>query len=84
MLRRVAARRVEYVTQLYRALGFTAEQARRRALLAFCAYLGHLQLAHAVPELLPATPESWRGYLDDPLTALLATPVASDPSPGGD
>jgi AcrR family transcriptional regulator len=72
VLRRVTARRVSYVTQLYRTLGFSPAEARRRALLAFCAYLGHLQVAHAVPELLPATPGSWRQYLDDALTALLA------------
>ncbi len=72
VLRRVTVRRVEYVMQLYRTLGFPPAEARRRALLAFTAYLGHLQLAHAVPELLPASPQSWRRYLDDALTALLA------------
>ncbi len=44
------------------------EPARRRGLLAYTAYLGHAQLAHATPELAPGGREL-PGYVD----AVIAT-----------
>ncbi len=52
-LNRVTKRRLEAITSLYVELGLPAPRARDRALLAYTAYLGHAQLAHATPELLP-------------------------------
>ncbi len=71
VIRRVTRRRVDYVTQLYAEIGFEPEPARRRGVLAVSVYLGHLQLAHAVPEVLPRNDAELQRYLDDPLTALL-------------
>ncbi|MET8804926.1 TetR/AcrR family transcriptional regulator [Streptomyces sp. NPDC004546] len=70
VLRRVTERRVGYLAQLFVELGFPAEQARRRALLAYTGYLGHTQLTHAVPETLPAG-EDGRRYLDSVLDTLM-------------
>jgi AcrR family transcriptional regulator len=52
-LSRVTRRRLEILTQLYVELGLTPARARDRALLAYTAYLGHAQVAHATPDLLP-------------------------------
>ena len=74
VLRRVTERRVGYLAQLFIELGFPADEARRRALLAYTGYLGHTQLTHAVPETLPAGEEG-RRYLDSVLDTLMtATP----------
>ena len=52
-LQRVTRRRIAALSQLYSALGLSQARARDHALLAYTAYLGHVQLAHATPELLP-------------------------------
>ncbi len=52
-LQRVTSRRVAAMSELYSALGLPKARARDHALLAYTAYLGHLQMAHATPELLP-------------------------------
>jgi AcrR family transcriptional regulator len=52
-LRRVTERRLGYLTRLYTELGLTPARARDRGLLAYTAFLGHAQLAHATPDLLP-------------------------------
>ena len=48
----------------------TPAEARRRALLAYSAYLGYAQLVHATPHVLPRTQREKRAYLDDILAAL--------------
>ncbi|WP_425357015.1 TetR/AcrR family transcriptional regulator [Streptomyces inhibens] len=53
-LARVTDRRIGYVARLFTELGFAEDEARRRGLLAYTAYLGHTQLGHAVPQSLPA------------------------------
>jgi len=55
---------------VFRRLGFPRAEARRRALLAYSAYLGHGQLAHSTPSALPATRAGRRAYLDDAIRAL--------------
>ncbi|MGW7821962.1 TetR/AcrR family transcriptional regulator [Streptomyces puniciscabiei] len=76
VLRRVTERRVGYLAHLFAELGFPPDQARRRALLAYTAYLGHTQLTHAVPKTLPAG-EDGRRYLDSVLDTLMtAAPEA--------
>jgi AcrR family transcriptional regulator len=52
-LERVTRRRVEALTGLYAALGLSQARARDHAVLAYTAYLGHVQMAHATPALLP-------------------------------
>ena len=52
-LERVTRRRLAQLTQLYTELGLNPSQARERSLLAYTAFLGHMQLAHATPDLLP-------------------------------
>jgi AcrR family transcriptional regulator len=52
-LERVTRRRLETLTKLYVELGLPRARARDHALLAYTAYLGHAQIAHATPDLLP-------------------------------
>jgi len=69
-LERVTATRLDLITMVFRRLGFAQAQARRRALLAYSSYLGHGQLAHSTPGVLPATRAGRRAYLDDAIRAL--------------
>ena len=52
-LTRVTTRRVASLSGLYGELGLSKARARDRALLAYTSYLGHAQMAHATPDLLP-------------------------------
>ncbi|GHG48100.1 TetR/AcrR family transcriptional regulator [Streptomyces griseocarneus] len=70
VLRRVTERRVGYLAELFTELGFAPDEARRRGLLGYTAYLGHAQLGHAVPQALP-TAEERAAYLDSVLDTLL-------------
>ncbi|TDP42917.1 TetR family transcriptional regulator [Nocardia ignorata] len=56
-MRRVAARRIEYVAAQLRLLGVAAQQADTRAAVAVGIYHGINQLARVSPESLPATSE---------------------------
>jgi AcrR family transcriptional regulator len=57
VLRRVTARRIGYITEIYRDLGLTPAVARRRAIIGYATYLGWLDLrrgpADIVPEVTP-------------------------------
>ncbi|AXT86878.1 TetR family transcriptional regulator [Aeromicrobium sp. A1-2] len=52
-LGRVTSRRLAYLTRLFAEAGMSPARARGRSLLAYTAFLGHAQLAHATPEALP-------------------------------
>lgn len=52
-LERVTKRRLAFLTQLYTDVGSPRARAADRALLAYTAFLGHAQIAHATPGLLP-------------------------------
>jgi AcrR family transcriptional regulator len=67
-LARVTRRRLDYLGTVFRDLGFGPEEAERRSVLAYTAYLGHTQLAHATPDLLPAL----AGYVDGVVAVLTA------------
>jgi AcrR family transcriptional regulator len=58
VLRRVTARRIEYLARCYAELGATRAVARRRAVVAYAAYLGWMDLqqiaAVEVPEVAPS------------------------------
>ena len=69
-LERVTATRLGLIATVLRRLGFPPADARRRALLAYSAYLGHGQLAHSTPRVLPATRTGRRTYLNDAIHAL--------------
>ncbi|WP_328472056.1 TetR/AcrR family transcriptional regulator [Actinoplanes sp. NBC_00393] len=64
VLARVTERRVAYTAELFEALGLPVEEARHRGLLAVSAYLGHAQLAHAAPQVVPGTADERRKYVD--------------------
>jgi len=67
----VTEQRLGYITSQFEQLGFAPDQARRRALLAYSTYLGHLQLRRSAPHLLPTGPAA-SGYADEALQALLS------------
>jgi AcrR family transcriptional regulator len=69
VLARVTRRRLDYLSEVFTQLDFAAPQARRRALLAYTAYLGHAQLAHATPDEAPRGPDL-SGYLADVMATL--------------
>ncbi|NUR02056.1 MAG: TetR/AcrR family transcriptional regulator [Streptomyces sp.] len=69
-LRRVTERRIDYLTGLFGELGFGEVEARERGLMAYSFYLGHSQLGHAVPGVLPSA-EDFPGYLEAAVGTLL-------------
>jgi AcrR family transcriptional regulator len=71
-LERVTRRRMDHCAALFADLGFAAADGRRRAVLAYSAYLGHAQLAHSTPDLLPRSQAARRSYLDHVLATLAA------------
>jgi AcrR family transcriptional regulator len=74
-LQRVTRARIEGTVAIFLKLGFRPAQARRRALLAYSAYLGHEQLAHCTPGILPTGESTKRAYLNDVLHALTSPPA---------
>jgi AcrR family transcriptional regulator len=61
ILRRVSERRLDYLEQCYRAVGFAPEGARYQALMAYAAYVGTLRLAREAPGRLPRD-EEYQAY----------------------
>ena len=70
-------RRVAYTAGLFAELGWPADEARRRALLAVTAYLGHAQMAHVAPGTLPDTEADRDRYIEQMFRLL----TAPDPRP---
>ncbi len=84
VLARVTRTRIEAIAALFGKLGFPPPEAQSRALFAYSAYLGHAQLAHSTPELLPRTRDTRRAYLDHALRALTSPPApGARTSPAG-
>jgi AcrR family transcriptional regulator len=71
VLAQVSAERLGYLVTMFRQLGFTPARARRRALFAYSAYVGQLQLIRSAPELLPPAGAAATAYAEDVLRALL-------------
>jgi len=67
----VTRRRMDYVAQLLVEAGLPADEARRRAWLAYTWYLGYAQLAATVPGELPADRAERRRMVDDVVAFLL-------------
>lgn len=59
VLNRVASTRIEYLEACYRQVGLAQPRAKAKAVLAYAAYRGLLQLAHEAPAVLPA---DWSSY----------------------
>lgn len=74
VLAQVTEQRIAFIARLFGRLGFSPAASRRRALLAYSAYLGHAQLAHSTPQLLPASRAARRAYLDHAVAALTGSP----------
>jgi AcrR family transcriptional regulator len=70
-LDRVTKRRLALLAQLFSELGLSKARARDRALLAYTAFLGHAQLAHATPGLLP-TGRAFTGHVDRVVDTLVS------------
>lgn len=68
VLRRVTDRRLDYLEALFVELGFPADVARRRAVLAYSLYLGQAQLLSAAPHVLGER----RALLDETLAAVVS------------
>jgi AcrR family transcriptional regulator len=66
-LNRVASARIDYLELCYRELGLPPIQAKAKAVFAYAAYRGLLQLAHEAPAVLPA---DWPAYSVTVLEAL--------------
>ncbi len=71
VLARVTERRMSTLEALFAAQGLSRPQARDRALLAYTAYLGHAQLAHATPDRLP-TGRAFTTYVDRLVETLIS------------
>ena len=67
VLNRVASARIEYLEACYRELGLAQPRAKAKAVFAYAAYRGLLQLAHEAPAVLPT---DWSSYAVAVLGAL--------------
>ena len=71
VLKCVASSRIEFLESCYRELGLPLPQAKAKAVLAYAAYRGLLQLAHEAPAVLP---DDWSSYAEAVLQALGPAP----------
>ena len=71
VLDRISRARVDYVAKLFEEAGLPPAEARRRALIGVSVYLGHTQLAHTAPGLLPGGEEELRAIVASAVDALL-------------
>jgi AcrR family transcriptional regulator len=69
VVERVVRRRLAYVVEQFAAIGFDAPEAAHRGMLAYTAYVGHLELAARVPEVVEA---GRPGYVDAVIDLLLS------------
>jgi len=77
VLRRVSERRVDYLEECYRALGYSTEEAHHRGLLAYAAYVGTMRLTREVPGRVPRS-EGYRAYRRHLISTLVPTGEAGD------
>ncbi|MBO2453437.1 TetR/AcrR family transcriptional regulator [Actinomadura barringtoniae] len=83
VLRRVTTARLSFLTELFTDLGLDPDTARQRALYAYSAFLGWLQLRRTMPDLAPETTHEGRlanAFVDNLTQALTAG--ARDTTPG--
>jgi hypothetical protein len=67
VLNRVASARIGFLGSCYRELGLPVSQAKIKAVLAYAAYRGLLQLAHEAPAVLP---DDWAAYAEAVIQAV--------------
>ena len=67
VLNRVASTRIAYLRACYRDLGFSKSEAEAKAVFAYAAYRGLLQLAHEAGGALPRDWSSYPGVVRDAL-----------------
>lgn len=79
-LERVTRRRVDYLTALMAEFGLSGRAARRRAVFAYSAFVGTLELSAATPDALHRAAGSPAGYAEEVLGLLTGT-ATSDPGP---
>ena len=70
-LQRVTQERIDYVALLLEQCGLPTSVARRRAVFAYSAFLGHLQLRHSASDLLRHSVGSFDRYADELVATLL-------------
>jgi AcrR family transcriptional regulator len=70
VLTRITEHRLAYTATLFREIGFSAQEARYRSLLAYTAHLGHTELARSAPGALPRGRRDREAYLQHVVTAL--------------
>jgi AcrR family transcriptional regulator len=69
-VRRVAERRIAYISRQLQALGRTPADALDRAVLMYYVYVGHLQLTHVAPQVISGDAQRRRvGLVFDALAA---------------
>lgn len=56
VVRRVSERRIGYLDECYRALGFAPASARQWALFAYATFMGNLQIRRDTPDAMPQGP----------------------------
>ncbi len=78
-LERVTAARLRYITGLMRGCGLPAAAARRRAVFAYSAFIGHLHLKRSSPDLIRGAVGSVSRYADEVIETLLATVTPAKP-----
>jgi AcrR family transcriptional regulator len=71
VLARITTRRLDYLAGMFAELGFPPDEARQRSLLAYTAYLGHAQLAHATPGAAPSG-DALPAYVESVIATLTA------------
>ena len=71
VLNHVASARIRFLETCYREIGLPVSQSKAKAVLAYAAYRGLLQLAHEAPAVLP---DDWSSYAEAVLQALGPAP----------
>ena len=70
LIDRVTTRRIAWIAEQLRELGIEADEARRRALLAYAAYIGHARLAGGATSTLPRSGADMQHFVDSMLQVL--------------
>lgn len=76
LIDRVTTRRIGWIAEQLSELGIEADEARRRALFAYAAYIGHSRLAHGAASALPEGLGA-QHFVDSMLQILTVDPGAS-------
>ncbi len=78
VLQRVSKRRIDFVARCYRRLGFSGQNARYRARLAYAAYLGFLHLSREAPRVL-SNQADFSAYVEHVIATLVPRRIGLRP-----